>query len=201
MHESSGIRGEGKQSGEEEDRGRKGNALRKGGGEGGGGGGRLHEDNPEVCVCMCSVWPTIDTLLINHDETLWAVSVHARPPVVSSALLLSSSATVNDDHLPIHFYSLLSLSLSLRLLFCESSEMPLPFAPALRSISIQTVSLIIRRVCSFDARMRIKEWQRKYICIYIYIFNKKGRERVLIFILINFVKFHVVITRPFVSPF
>lgn len=111
MHESSGIRGEGKQSGEEEDRGRKGNALRKGGGEGGGGGGRLHEDNPEVCVCMCSVWPTIDTLLINHDETLWAVSVHARPPVVSSALLLSSSATVNDDHLPIHFYSLLSLSL------------------------------------------------------------------------------------------
>lgn len=37
--------------------------------------------------------------------------------------------------------------------------------------------------------------------IYIYIFNKKGRERVLIFILINFVKFHVVITRPFVSPF
>lgn len=168
MHESSGIRGEGKQSGEEEDRGRKGNALRKGGGEGGGGGGRLHEDNPEVCVCMCSVWPTIDTLLINHDETLWAVSVHARPPVVSSALLLSSSATVNDDHLPIHFYSLLSLSLSLRLLFCESSEMPLPFAPALRSISIQTVSLIIRRVCSFDARMLIKEWQRKYICIYIY---------------------------------
>lgn len=110
MHESSGIRGEGKQSGEEEDRGRKGNALRKGGG-GGEGGGRLHEDNPEVCVCMCSVWPTIDTLLINHDETLWAVSVHARPPVVSSALLLSSSATVNDDHLPIHFYSLLSLSL------------------------------------------------------------------------------------------
>lgn len=45
----------------------------------------------------------------------------------SSALLLSSSATVNDDHLPIHFYSLLSLSL--RLLFCESSEMPLPFPP------------------------------------------------------------------------
>lgn len=124
---------------------------------------------------MCSVWPTIDTLLINHDETLWAVSVHARPPVVSSALLLSSSATVNDDHLPIHFYSLLSLSY-----FANHPKSPFPsfLAPALRSISIQRVSLIVGRVCSFDARMpqeRIKEWQAfwgkqwgKYMYIYFF---------------------------------
>lgn len=50
-------------------------------------------------------------------------------------------------------------------------------------------------------RARITEEERGGKDIYIYIFNKKGRERVLIFILINFVKFHVVITRPFVSPF
>lgn len=86
---------------------------------------------------MCSVWPTIDTLLINHDETLWAVSVHARPPVVPP-LFFSRVAQPLTTITYRFTFTLSSLSLS-DYYFANHPKCPFLslLAPALRSISIQ----------------------------------------------------------------
>lgn len=112
----------------EEDRGRKGNALRKDGGRREDGYTRITPPARGVFVHVLGLADDRHAPDQPRRNSVGRVGARATARR-SSALLLSSSATVNDDHLPIHFYSLLSLSLSLRLLFCESSEMPLPFPP------------------------------------------------------------------------
>lgn len=133
---------------------------------------------------MCSVWPTIDTLLINHDETLWAVSVHARPPVVPP-LFFSRVAQPLTTITYRFTFTLSSLSLSLSdYYFANHPKCPFLslLAPALRSISIQRVSLIIRRwPCRLDeAREQPFEASNEKEYFFFFFFHNRSQLRAMV---------------------
>lgn len=166
----------------EEDRGRKGNALRKDGGRREDGYTRITPPARGVFVHVLGLADDRHAPDQPRRNSVGRVGARATARR-SSALLLSSSATVNDDHLPIHFYSLLSLSLS-DYYFANHPKCPFLslLAPALRSISIQRVSLIIRRwPCRLDeAREQPFEASNEKEYFFFFFFHNRSQLRAMV---------------------